>query len=259
MTSLTHALRQSRDIDLVVKLGGALITDKSRTRCLREAVLERISTQIARVARAGVSMVLVHGAGSFGHHTASAAGVQHGVAAGAATLAEDARTMQGFVDTRAAVVVLNGLVVAALLKAGLPAVGLSPFPSWRCAGGGRHVEADSLSCVGECVRQGLLPVLHGDAVLDSKRASTILSGDVVVSCAAGTRSSITRTAPQLGAIGGRTFTVPTPACDICLSRYESCAAFFERGAASWSQTSRECTTAPPADLTRSWCPASMST
>lgn len=68
------------------------------------------------------SVVVVHGAGSFGHQQAST----YRVAQGPLT---DPDVHRGFAITRASVTKLNNIVVESLVQAGVPAVGISPFGS----------------------------------------------------------------------------------------------------------------------------------
>jgi isopentenyl phosphate kinase len=85
----------------------------------------------AAAAAAAAGFVVVHGAGSFGHFEASQYGItkpdtpQH-------TL------LEGFAKTRRSVTLLNHLVVSAMIDAGLPAVGLSPYGSCYCQNGALH-------------------------------------------------------------------------------------------------------------------------
>lgn len=97
-------------------------------------------------------------AGSFGHQQAAEGGVAAGGIHGSAVV------RQGFTATRASVQKLNGLVVAALLEAGVPAVGVSPCPQWTT----RHRTVVNNGCdgVAALLAAGLVPVLHGDSVMD---------------------------------------------------------------------------------------------
>ncbi|EFJ50261.1 hypothetical protein VOLCADRAFT_89200 [Volvox carteri f. nagariensis] len=115
--------------------------------------------------------VLVHGAGSFGHHPAS----EYGVARGNLS---DPRVRLGFTLTRSSVTRLNGLVTGELVAAGITAVGLSPLGLYTTCG--RQVHNSGAAAVADCLRAGLVPVLHGDAVLDEQLGCTILSGDTLV-------------------------------------------------------------------------------
>lgn len=75
--------------------------------------------------------VVVHGAGSFGHFEAS----QYGI-----TKPETPQQtlLEGFAKTRRSVTRLNHLVVSALVDAGIPAVGVSPFGMCYCQNGKLH-------------------------------------------------------------------------------------------------------------------------
>lgn len=61
----------------LVKLGGAAITAKSRLETLQPEVLASVCACLATQS----SLVVVHGAGSFGHHQASNYAVAKGLAA----------------------------------------------------------------------------------------------------------------------------------------------------------------------------------
>jgi len=161
---------------VVVKWGGAAITRKgARAEALDEGVLGACVAQLAAAwgARGPGGLVLVHGAGCFGHWQAKEARVHEGWQ-GAGRL--------GFARTRAAVTRLNSLVVSRLVAAGVPAVGLPAFPSCTTRGPGRLAgsAAAPVGAAAAALGAGLLPVLHGDAVLDERQGCAILSGDLLV-------------------------------------------------------------------------------
>jgi isopentenyl phosphate kinase len=156
--------------DLLVKLGGSAITEKAKFETLAAAPLDAAARAIAR---GGQRAVLMHGAGSFGHFQAREYAISKG--------ATDGRTIswRGFAATRASVTRLNRLVVDALVGAGVAAVGVSPFPQWRtvaAAPAHTHLASD----LADLLAVGLVPVLHGDAVLDSSQGCAILSGDWIM-------------------------------------------------------------------------------
>ena len=55
---------------VLVKVGGSAITDKATLEILKERELREFARQVAEVVQGGVRLVLVHGAGSFGHFQA---------------------------------------------------------------------------------------------------------------------------------------------------------------------------------------------
>lgn len=170
---MDHATAPDPPVRCIVKLGGAALTHKHQLETLNEPVLAAAAQQLAALhAALGPRFIVVHGAGSFGHQQAAAAGV-----AGGGIHGSDA-VRRGFAATRASVTRLNQLVAAALLAVGVPAVAVSPCPTWSCRR--RQVAADGCASVAALLAAGLVPVLHGDAVLDAELGCTILSGDLIV-------------------------------------------------------------------------------
>ena len=185
-----------RGVELVVKLGGAAITHKdSAVESLDEpalrSVAETIATAIEELRDAegrAPKVIVVHGAGSFGHQHAKAHGVARGGAGALHELAPEddvnRRLRLGFAKTRNAVCRLNSLVVSALVDAGVNAVGVSPFGAWSTRGGGKTLNAETspfaMDLAIKTLDAGLVPVFHGDAVFDVDTDCAILSGDVIV-------------------------------------------------------------------------------
>ena len=52
---------------VVIKLGGGLITDKGSMKKFDSDSVERIADSISSIVEMGVPVIVVHGAGSFGH------------------------------------------------------------------------------------------------------------------------------------------------------------------------------------------------
>ena len=69
----------SRMSRVVLKLGGGLITDKSRYRQVRTDRIDAVSGVVRELRDSGMSVVLVHGAGSFGHLEARKWGLAEGI------------------------------------------------------------------------------------------------------------------------------------------------------------------------------------
>lgn len=176
---------------VLIKIGGSSITVKDQKETLNEDILQWFAKTIADIVspryRTGGSqectlhdktaVILVHGAGSFGHHTAKEFGLQGYQVEQLPT--GNPQTMQGLALTRHSVQKLNQRVVAELLEAGVKAVGISP-----CFGSIRNLDQlqenqDLMRMVQETLRAGLVPVLHGDACL-YKSSAGILSGDTLI-------------------------------------------------------------------------------
>lgn len=150
-----------------LKLGGSLITDKGRPYTPRLDVLQRLAEEIqaARAALPGLSLVLGHGAGSFGHVPAKKYNTRQGV--------HTAEEWLGFAEVWKEANALNRLVMDALLQAGLPAVSLPPSAGITAEDG--QVAEWNLYPLSTALEKGLLPVVFGDVIFDRRRGGTILS------------------------------------------------------------------------------------
>lgn len=148
----------------IVKLGGSVVTDDQGN--VREDVLERLAREAAT---AGEDLVVVHGAGSMGHPLVVEHGLEDGIADGAAR--------EALATVHAQVRELNLAVLDALQEAGLPAVVTSPFGT--LAGNDGRPGGWNLVPVHRMLGQGLVPVTHGDLVLDTTRGISVLSGDTI--------------------------------------------------------------------------------
>ncbi|MGE5249833.1 MAG: isopentenyl phosphate kinase [Bacteroidota bacterium] len=149
---------------IFLKLGGSLITDKSRPYTVRLDMLDELCREIAS-ARDGTQILVGHGSGSFGHTAASQYGTREGVS--------DERGWHGLAEVHYQAAALNGFVMQALRKAGIPAL---PFPPSACvtARDGQAAIWD-IHPLERALAGGILPVTYGDVVLDEVRGGTILS------------------------------------------------------------------------------------
>jgi isopentenyl phosphate kinase len=151
-----------------VKLGGSVLTDKSTYRTPRLDALARLAKELASVPQ---PLVIVHGAGSYGHVVAK----RHQLADGRdGTSARDLAFAQVHADVRE----LSVLVLEALLDAGVPAVAHSTYDLARLSKG--KLLSFASAPVADTLAAGFVPVLSGDGVLDAERGFGILSGDVIM-------------------------------------------------------------------------------
>lgn len=149
----------------LIKLGGSVLTDKASDEpTIRHDVLDRLAGELAKDDH---EIVLVHGAGSFGHPIARAHGLVDGV--------DDPETAHGMARVHANVRRMDLAVLDALDDAGRPAVSLPPFGSLGFSDG--KPGSWNLVPIHRCLGMGLTPVTFGDVVLDTTRGATIASGD----------------------------------------------------------------------------------
>ncbi len=134
----------------ILKIGGAVITDKKEGafEVLREEKLREVCRAISEGWK---GLVVVHGAGSFGHPHVKKYGLNP----------------TGAAKVHLACLRLTEKFCSTLAEYGVPAYPIHPFISY---------EAD---LVREALKRGFLPVLHGDVVFGPEGAE-VLSGDDIV-------------------------------------------------------------------------------
>lgn len=218
---------------ILVKVGGSSITVKKDLETLDEAALQWFSRTVAQSVHTSYlsdpapppshnsdssadssnetnngkkyCMVIVHGAGSFGHHLAKEYGLrgQNQPPAqdlGTSEIADRTKMMTGLVRTRHSVKKLSSAVVSHLMDEGVNAIGLSPcmnIPGLLAHGGDEYGGVTTLvRAIQQALMAGIVPVIHGDAglygLLDKEMNSTssefgyrrmsagILGGDTLV-------------------------------------------------------------------------------
>lgn len=150
---------------VLIKLGGSVITDKNVPYKARPEVIKRLAKELKKVK--GVSMVLAHGSGSFGHTSAKEFGGKKGYKSkwGIAKVARDAME-------------INRIVMDILIQERLPAISLRPMSMMMTSSG--KLKSNFFEVVEETIIQGLIPVIYGDVILDKQWKSTIYSGETTL-------------------------------------------------------------------------------
>jgi len=153
----------------ILKLGGSAITRKEKPSTPNTGVIERLAWEINK---ANIKpLIVVHGGGSMAHPVAKKFRVKEGYRRPA--------QLVGFSKTHYAMVKLNELILDALIRQGLPAISLQPSAFVMTENGRiRVIETKPLL---KLLELGCIPVLYGDAVLDTVLGFTILSGDQLAS------------------------------------------------------------------------------
>jgi len=147
----------------ILKIGGSILTDKSRELSSRPDEISRIAGEIATCPE---DLVLVHGAGSFGH-----------IPARRYALPQEFNR-QGLRVTHASVARLCEMIVEALGHSGVECLPVHPLSALMLRDG--RIEKFFLEPIKEMVKDGIVPVLHGDVAMDATRGAAIVSGDQIV-------------------------------------------------------------------------------
>lgn len=163
---------------IFLKLGGSLITDKTRPYTPRLDILFDLAQQIlaAKQSRPGLALVLGHGSGSFGHVAAREYKTRDGLPQSVSIFDKNRQEGEywlGFSEVWFQASALNRFVMEALRRAGVPALALSPVSAVIAREG--KVSRWDLTPLKLALSAGLVPVVYGDVVFDEARGGTILS------------------------------------------------------------------------------------
>jgi isopentenyl phosphate kinase len=162
-------LRLSELRPTILKVGGSVITEKSKDLDAKTQVIGRLTEEIYR---ANIkNLIVVHGGGSFGHPVAQKYDIKAG-------LREEDQKF-GFAETHHFMTVLNGLFMDSLIWHNIPAVSISPSSCITTENG--RIQRFEDAPLKMLLKMGFLPVSYGDAVLDTQLGFTILSGDQLIS------------------------------------------------------------------------------
>ena len=148
---------------ILLKIGGSVLTNKAQAHTVRKENLHAVARQIADAKR--TDLVLVHGAGSFGHPQA-------------AKYLSDHFSVSGLWKTHRSVTSLNTRLVNELQSYDVPALPIHPLSSITLDAG--RIVRFEMKALQLMLRNGIVPVIHGDVALDSSESYNILSGDQIL-------------------------------------------------------------------------------
>ena len=149
---------------VILKLGGSVITDKNADEgVVRASDLLRIAQEVSEFRG---NMIIVHGAGSFGHTYARKYGLDR------------IFNLKGAIVTHESVKKLASRVVDSLNRFEVRAVAVHPMGCIVCRKG--RIESMYLDSIKLMLKNGFVPVLHGDIVMDLEFGTCVLSGDQIV-------------------------------------------------------------------------------
>ncbi|MGC9310464.1 MAG: isopentenyl phosphate kinase [Candidatus Aenigmatarchaeota archaeon] len=155
---------------VLVKLGGSLITDKTKPYSLNCEVIGRLAGEIKESCEEGkVRLVVGHGSGSFGHVSAKKYQTSDGF------INEESKYGLCVVQNDAAK--LNRIVVESLLKEGVRAISFQM--SSACTAKNARVKECYLNSFKRLLKCGIVPVPYGDVGTDIKNGCCILSTEEI--------------------------------------------------------------------------------
>ena len=160
---------------IILKIGGSILTNKDDFECsINSDNLKRIASEIkSSIVNSNKKLIIVHGAGSFGHPPAMKYKIGE-----AFDESEFPVKRIGFCKTQNAVKKLNMLICETFISEGLPVVA-QPASAIMTADS-KRINHANLEIFRKYLSKGFIPVIYGDVVLDDENEICVISGDQII-------------------------------------------------------------------------------
>ncbi len=154
----------------VLKVGGSIITEKEKNEPSPDLEqMERIAREIKDSLPSLSGLVLIHGAGSYGHPIVKRTGIHQGI--------KTDKDKVHFAETQRLQNELNSIFTKILTDNDIPAFPVQPSASAIMHGSLRSMNHE---VVGSLVGEDVVPVLYGVPAYDRTKGCSILSGDEIL-------------------------------------------------------------------------------
>ena len=159
---------------IILKIGGSILTNKDSTSEVDELSLKRIASEIkSSMDNSPKHLVIVHGAGSFGHPPAKKYKIGE-----AFDESEYPQKRLGFCEIQNQVKKLNMYICEAFINEGLPAIAV-PASGFITATNKRITDGN-LDLFETYLEKGFVPVIYGDVGLDNELEFCVICGDQLI-------------------------------------------------------------------------------
>lgn len=154
---------------VIIKLGGSVITDKSKSKGgFRKEVVTRLTKEIAKARKKqDFDLILIHGAGGYAHYLTTKYRLGEG-------LLND-KSVWGFALVKKELFKLNNLVWNQCMRAGLAVCMVQPSAVIFTQNG--KIKSFDTGFIESLLQIGVTPLLMGDDVIDETLGIAVLSGD----------------------------------------------------------------------------------
>jgi len=161
---------------IILKLGGSVITQKKEGyKKINRKNLERLSLEIARTKKKkDFPLIITHGVGPFGHIMVKKFKLKEGY--------KSEIQIKAIAELYYDLKKLNLEVIKILKNKGLDVVPFQQSSAWKL--NKKRLKSPDLNIIQKHLKLGLIPVLHGDLLIDDKIGFSVLSGDRIVYCLA---------------------------------------------------------------------------
>jgi isopentenyl phosphate kinase len=157
---------------ILIKLGGSVVTDKSKEYSVREGNLKRFAGEVKEASKKFNGRIIIsHGAGSFAHIPAKKYRTIEGLV--------NKNSVYGMAVTEDAARKLNSIVIKNFLEEDLPAFSFSPASF--LISDAKVYSKSYIDPVKKALEIGIIPVVYGDVIIDKKAGCTIFSTEKILS------------------------------------------------------------------------------
>ncbi|NQU99743.1 MAG: hypothetical protein HQ538_03310 [Parcubacteria group bacterium] len=158
--------------DLIfIKLGGSLITDKSKKDSINKKNLNILCADIKKAQDLGYKLIIAHGQGSFAHIPAKKYNTSKGII--------NKKSYRGICEVAGKASQLNRIVTDTLLQKGIDAFSINP--SSIIVSYNHNLKKIFTNSIEQLLKNNLTPILYGDQIIDEKIGCTIFSAEKVLS------------------------------------------------------------------------------
>lgn len=147
---------------ILVKLGGSVITDKSKPYTARIDTIKKLAKKIKSFKDKNIDLIIGHGGGSFPHVSAAKYQTQKGVI--------NEGSIWGLSLTADAAIQINRIVIREFLKLKIPVVSFAPMSFIY---GNELI----LGHIKKSLEIGVTPVIYGDTIMNKSQGFEIYSGE----------------------------------------------------------------------------------
>jgi len=159
---------------IIIKLGGSILTDKNTPYSMRNEVINSLISQISDNYQISnqPKIIIIHGAGSFGHPIANSYSIQKGLNQNIPN-----QTL-GLAKTHQSVKKLNTKIVDGFLSREIPVLSLTTSSVFFQENS--VLKFTGFNQIASLLELGIIPILFGDILLHDSKNFSIISGDRVI-------------------------------------------------------------------------------
>lgn len=151
---------------VIVKIGGSFITNKNEPESLIEEHVRKVAREIASAVQSDeISLILSHGAGSYGHIAAEKYAAQSG--------RHSKWLWQGFYEIRESMIRMNLRLLQIFGEEGLFPITVQPSAIATARGG--KISYIDTRIIRLLLDADQIPLIHGDIIVDERQGFTIAS------------------------------------------------------------------------------------